>query len=146
MSPRETMLDAMVACLAQIAIADGYNTDAGALATKELGQVDPEAAASLTVTVLRQAKATDAAVLRTHRLTELGVAIKVPAPYEQEQAWLDKAIADVERAMDPAGNRFRFPNRYRFPDYQEMRPLIPEKDGAGWIGALLVYQTHIPIH
>lgn len=146
MSPRKNMLDAMVACLAQIAVAGGYNTNAGALVTTELGQVDVDADASLTVTVLRQSKATDPAVLGTHRLTEIGVAIKVPTQMDQEQAWLDKAIEDVERAMKPEGNRYRFPNGYRFPDYQEMRPLIPEKDGAGWIGALLVYQLHIPIH
>lgn len=147
MSPREILLDAVIACLAQIAIADGYNTDAGAEATKELGQVEDDATAALSATIVRQARAADAGKARSYRLTEVGVVIKVPATAANAQAQLDAAVSDVERAMEASReNQARFPAGYDFPQYSEMRPLNPEQGlSAGWIGALVLYQSHIPI-
>jgi hypothetical protein len=143
-SPRDTLLAAMVDCLSAITIANGYHTDAGAHVARELGQVADDAVASLTVAIARQARATDAALVRTHRLTELAVAIKVPADQDAAQARLDEAVADVERAMDPATGRAKFAVGIAFPQYVEMRPISPEA-GMKWIGALVLYQTHIPI-
>ena len=145
MSPRAALLDAVMACLVQIRIADGYATDSGALATTELDQIEPDAAASLSTFVLRQARATEPALVRTHRLTEVGIAIKVPTGLSDAQARMDAAVGDVERAMDPVAARPRFAVGTAFPQYVEMRPLAPEDGTKGWVGALLVYQTHIPI-
>lgn len=147
MSPRERLLDAVLACLQQIAVAAGYNTDAGATATSELGQVPDDATSALSGTLVRQARATDPGKARTHRLTEIGVVIKVPTAGDDAQAQLDAAVSDIERAMEPTReNQARFPAGYDFPQYAEMRPLNPEQGAsAGWIGALVLYQSHIPI-
>ena len=147
MSPRETLLAAVVECLTAIAIADGYNTDAGALATTELGQVADDATAALSATLVRQVRATDPGKARTHRLTEIGVVIKVPVSFDNAQERLDLAVSDIERAMEATpANQARFPCGYDYPQYAEMRPLNPEQGAAaGWIGALVLYQSHIPI-
>lgn len=144
-SARDQVLAATVTCLSAIRTADGYNTDAGALVTREPGQVRDDATSALSVTIGRQQRATEPALVRTHRLTDLSIVIKVPTDLDNEQARLDQAVTDVERAMDPASGAPRYPNGIAFPQFAEMRPLHPEKDSAGWIGALLLYQTHIPI-
>lgn len=147
MSPRKILLDGVVACLEQIRTADGYNTDSGGEVTTELYQVPDDAVAALSATIVRQARSSDAGKARTHRLTEIGVAIKVPAGADDAQAQMDRAVADVEQAMEPTrANLARFPAGYEYPQYSEMRPLNPEQGlSAGWIGALVVYQSHIPI-
>lgn len=147
MSPRERLLDGVTACLARIRVDNGYNTDAGAEVTTELGQVPEGATAALSATIVRQARASEIGKARTHRLTEVGVAIKVPARHDNAQAQLDGAVADIEQAMEPSReNLARFPGGYEYPQYAEMRPLNPEQgSSAGWIGALVVYQSHIPI-
>ncbi|WP_115562347.1 hypothetical protein [Xanthomonas arboricola] len=141
-SPRETLRAAVGACLQRISIADGYQTDAGATFTLEPGQVDEDATAVLTVLVAKQERPSDAALIRTHRLTTLLVVIKVPAPLDTAQARLDAAVADVERAM--ADQQFRYPLGMQFPQYVSMEPVKPEA-GMSWVGALLTYQSHIPI-
>lgn len=147
MSPRETLLAGVTGCLSAIAIADGYNTDAGAEVTTELGQVADDATSALSATIVRQFRATDPGKSRTHRATEVGVVIKVPAAFDNAQAQLDAAVSDVERAMEPTkANQARFPVGFEYPQYAEMRPLNPEQgSSAGWIGALVLYQSHIPI-
>ncbi|RFF51730.1 hypothetical protein [Xanthomonas campestris] len=141
-SPRETLRVAVGACLQRISIADGYQTDAGATFTLEPGQVDEDATAVLTVLVAKQERASDAALIRTHRLTTLVIVIKVPAPLDTAQARLDAAVADIERAM--ADQQFRYPPGVQFPQYVSMEPVKPEA-GMSWVGALLTYQSHIPI-
>ncbi len=147
MSPRKTCLTAVLGCLQQIKAADGYHFDAGANATLELGQVPDDATSALSATIVRQFRATDPGKARTHRATEIGIVIKVPTAGDDAQAQLDLAVADVERAMEPTReNQARFPAGYDFPQYSEMRPLNPEQGlSAGWIGALVLYQSHIPI-
>ena len=147
MSPREQLLEGVTGCLAKILIASGYNTDAGLEVTTELGQVPDDATAALSATIVRQARAAEAGKARSHRLTEVGIAIKVPAGLADAQAQLDCAVSDIEQAMEPhRENLARFPTGYEYPQYAEMRPLIPEQGvSAGWIGALVVYQSHIPI-
>lgn len=141
-SPRETLRVAVGACLQRISLADGYQTDAGATFTLEPGQVDEDATAVLTVLVAKQERASDAALIRTHRLTTLVIVIKVPAPLDTAQARLDAAVADIERAM--ADQQFRYPPGVQFPQYVSMEPVKPEA-GMSWVGALLTYQSHIPI-
>ncbi|QHG87933.1 hypothetical protein ACCQ13_14680 [Xanthomonas sp. NCPPB 1638] len=141
-SPRETLRTAVGACLQRISIAGGYQTDAGASFTLEPGQVDEDATAVLTVLVAKQERASDAALTRTHRLTTLVVVIKVPAPLDTAQARLDAAVADVEEAM--ADQQYRYPPRVQCPQYISMEPVKPEA-GMSWVGALLTYQSHIPI-
>lgn len=141
-SPRETLRAAVGACLQRISSADGYQTEAGATFTLEPGQVDEDATAVLTVLVAKQERASDVALIRTHRLTTLVIVIKVPAPLDTAQARLDAAVADVERAM--ADQQFRYPPGMQFPQYVSMEPVKPEA-GMSWVGALLTYQSHIPI-
>jgi hypothetical protein len=133
---------AVGACLQRISVANGYQTDTGPTFTLEPGQVDEDATAVLTALVTKQERASDAALTRTHRLTTLVIVIKVPAPLDTAQARLDAAVTDVERAM--ADQQFRYPPRTQFPQYVSMEPVKPEA-GMSWVGALLTYQSHIPI-
>ncbi|ASK91874.1 MULTISPECIES: Clp protease/crotonase-like domain-containing protein [Xanthomonas] len=141
-SPRETLRAAVRDCLAQITVANGYATDAGLAVTLEPGQVGDETLAVLAPLVTRQERASEQSQARTHRLTTLAVLAKVPADLGEAQARLDDLIADVERAM--ADKQARYPIGYQFPQYVAMEP-AEAKAGMGWVGALITYQSHIPI-
>ncbi|MBV6799749.1 hypothetical protein [Xanthomonas euvesicatoria] len=141
-SPREQLRAAVGSCLQRISVANGYQTDAGASLTLEPGQVDEDANAVLTVLVAKQQRASESALTRTHRLTTLVVVVKAPAPLDTAQARLDALVADIELAM--ANQQFRYPPGIQFPQYVSMEPVKPEA-GMSWVGALLTYQTHIPI-
>ncbi|APP84434.1 hypothetical protein BI317_09865 [Xanthomonas hortorum pv. gardneri] len=141
-SPRESLRAAVGNCLQRISRASGYQTDAGASLTLEPGQVDEDATAVLTVLVAKQQRASESALTRTHRLTTLVIVAKVPAPLDTAQSQLDALVSDIELAM--ADQQFRYPHGIQFPQYVSMEPVKPEA-GMSWIGALLTYQTHIPI-
>lgn len=141
-SPRENLRAAVGACLQRISRAGGYQTDAGASLTLEPGQVDEDATAVLTVLVAKQQRASESALTRTHRLTTLVIVAKAPAPLDTAQSQLDALVSDIELAM--ADQQFRYPPGIQFPQYVSMEPVKPEA-GMSWIGALLTYQTHIPI-
>ena len=142
MSSRADLKTAVIACLARITIADGYATDAGTVVTGEPGQIAEDATAALAVIVESQSRATEPAVVRTHRVTTVAVIAKVPAAQGNAQARLDLVLDDVDRAM--ADQQFRYPERITFPQYQSMQPVIAEP-GQGWVGAVLRYTSHTPI-
>ncbi|CAD0339539.1 hypothetical protein CFBP498_26650 [Xanthomonas hortorum pv. vitians] len=141
-SPRERLRAAVGACLQRISVANGYQTDAGASFTLEPGQVDEDAAAVITVLVAKQQRASESALVRTHRLTTVVIVAKVPAPLDTAQAQLDALVSDIELAM--ADQQFRYPPGMQCPQYVSMEPVKPEA-GMSWVGALLTYQSHIPI-
>lgn len=141
-SPRRVLLDAFVACLGRIQVADGYNTDAGSAVTLEPAPMLASDSAFITPVWARQQRASDPALVRTHRLTTVDVMAKVPAQLANAQEVLDAIVADIERAMDE--QQFRFPHRYEFPKYQSAEPLAASVT-AGWIGAVVTYTSHIPI-
>jgi len=132
----------MAECLRRIAKANGYQTDAGLAVTLEPGQVNDETAFVIAVVIAAQARASEAAVRDTHRLTTVGVVAKVPAQQGDAQAALDAIVDDVERCM--RDQQSRFPTGIAFPRYLDMQPIKPEA-GMAWIGAVIQYQTHIPI-
>lgn len=142
-SPRATLLAAVLASLQRIRVADGYNTEAGDLATLEPGPVLAEnGAAFLTIVWQRQSRANDPAVVRTHRLTEIRVIAKLPAAAGEAQEWIDAVAQDIEHAM--ADQRFRYPVGYQFPQYQSAEPLTGPT-ASGWVGVMFTYTSHIPI-
>ncbi|UYK82312.1 hypothetical protein NG829_08480 [Xanthomonas sacchari] len=138
---RGVLLGAVGECLQRILKVNGFATDAGASYTPEPGQVDASASAVLAALILKQERATQAGLVRTHRLTTVGVLIKLPALPQEEQAILEAAISDAERALD--GQQARFAAGIEYPQYISMEPVKPDP-GAGWVGALLTYQSHIP--
>lgn len=142
MSKRADLKAAVIACLARIATVDGYHTSAGSVVTGEPGQIADDATAALAVIIEAQARATEPAVERTHRLTTIAVIAKVPATQVNAQARLDLILDDVERAM--ADQQFRYPQGISAPKYQSMQPVVAEP-GTGWVGAVLRYTSHVPI-
>lgn len=143
MSSRSLLLDAVEANLKRITRAAGYHTDAGLYFTREPTQVPDAQAAVVAAIVERQQRATDPAVLRTHRLTTLLVVIKAQGDTREVQQLLDDVVSDVERAM--ADRAFTYPAGIQAPQYAEMQPLPPDT-GQKWSGALLRFTTHVPIH
>ncbi|MCC4618256.1 MULTISPECIES: hypothetical protein [Xanthomonas] len=140
-SPRQQLRAAIGACVQRITKANGFSTDVGLALTLEPGQVDADEAAVLTVLVTKQQRASQPALVRTHRLTTVVVVVKVPAALDAAQAALDAAISDVEAAM--ADQQQRYPVGIEFPQYLSMEPVKPDA-GAGWVGAVVSYQSHIP--
>lgn len=143
-SPREDLLDAFAALLGEIRQANGYLTDAGLAVTREPTPTLAETAEEfITVVWVRQARATEPALVRTHRLTTVQVIAKVPAALDDAQARLDAITTDIEVAMDR--RQSAFPDKYQYPQYQAAEPLVPQPHTAGWIGVSITYTSHIPI-
>jgi len=128
--------------LARIKTAAGYRTDAGDVVTLEPGQVTDDAEAVLAVLAARQDRPTEPSQKMVSRLTTVVILAKVPAQIDEAQARLDDIVSDIEDAM--ADQQFRYPVGYQFPQYVSMEP-AEAKAGMGWVGALVTYQSHIPI-
>lgn len=141
-SPRRQLLDAVATCLRQIRQGDGYATNAGDVVTLEPGQVEENAEAVLSPVVIKQERPSEPSKVQTHRLTTVAVMAKVPAMLDESQGRLDDIVSDVERAM--ANKQNQYPPGFEFPRYLAMEPVKPEA-GMGWTGALITYQSHIPI-
>lgn len=142
-TPRRLLLETVRDVLAQITTANGYRTDAGLAVTLEPGQVDATETAVLAPVIGKQARPTDPAMRNSGRLTTLVIIAKVPARLDEAQARLDDLIADIEQAMDRPSIP-SYPPGIQWPRYEAMEPVKPEP-GMGWTGALLTYQTHLPI-
>jgi hypothetical protein len=143
-SPRDQLLAGLEDILTRIRQANGYLTDAGANFTREPRPASDDSADEfITAVWSRQERATDPALVRTHRLTTVQVAAKVPAGLTDAQARLDAITTDIEMAMEK--QEFRFPSGIQYPKYQAAEPALPQQAGAGWIGVFLTYTSHIPI-
>lgn len=140
---RWQLLEAVKSCLSAISTSatPPYNTNAGAVATLEPAQIKDDGTVALGILIESQKKATDAAVVKTHRLTTILIAIRVPTSLDDAQAMLDAAIDDVEHAME--NKQTAYPAGVTFPQYDSMQPTLPPK-GANWIGAVLRYTSHVP--
>lgn len=140
---RAQLLLAVQTCLQRITKADGYATDAGATVTLEPGPVVGDDCTEFVAVVWsRQARASDPAMVRTHRLTELQIIAKVPASLQDAQARVDAITDDIERAM--AERYADFPHRIQFPVYQSAEPFSGPIT-ASWVGVTFTYASHIPI-
>ncbi|MGH8075626.1 MAG: hypothetical protein ACREO4_16370 [Lysobacter sp.] len=143
MSSRADLLAAVTANLQRITTAAGYRTDIGTAVTTEPAQVQDDEDAIVAVLIERQQRATDAAVIRTHRLTTVAVVAKAQAADTRQAMEMIDAIADdIERAM--ADRQFTYPSGIQTPQFAEMEPLVPEA-GSRWVGAVIRYTTHVPI-
>jgi hypothetical protein len=141
-TPRRLLLRAFEANLAGAQTGDGYRTDIGRVVTLEPGQLDPEEVDDgVAVYIERQVRATDPALLRTHRLTTVAVLVKRKALLAAEAA-LDDVVDDIERVL--LNRQQSWPKGFSAPAYLEMEPLRAPAS-ADWIGALLRYTSHIPI-
>lgn len=142
MGSRADLLGAVKANLQRIKRADGYQTDVGLYVTTEPTQAQDDTAAVVAVLIERQVRATDPAVVRTHRLTTVAIVVKAQADDPREaMALVDAMSDDVEAAMDD--RRFTYASGIQFPQFTEMEPLVPEP-GSRWVGTVLRYATHIP--
>lgn len=143
MSWRVQLLEAVQACLQRITRADEYHTDIGAAVTLEPAPAVAEDSCEFVAVVWnRQTRASDPALTRTHRLTELQIIAKVPATLQDAQARVDAIADDIERAM--AERYADFPQRIQFPVYQSAEPFSGPIT-ASWVGVTFTYTSHIPI-
>lgn len=143
MSWRVQLLEAVQTCLQRISQANGYATDAGALVTLEPAPVVAEDGNEFVAVVWnRQTRASDPALIRMYRLTELQIIAKVPATLQDAQARVDAIADDIERAM--AERYADFPQRIQFPQYQSAEPFSGPIT-ASWVGVTFTYTSHIPI-
>ena len=142
-SPRRRLLEAFGTCLQVISIMADFRTDAGKDWTLEPRPGDQTSTGVLTALIEKQERASDKALVNTHRLTTVSVVAKLPADSNQLQSRLDEIASDIEEAM--SGQYRRFPPGLQSPVYLGMEPLMPEKAGAGWVGIAVTYQSHIHI-
>ncbi len=143
-SPRKQLLLAMGMTLQLISTANDYLTDAGAGWTLEPKPGDQDTQAVLTAVIEKQQRAESPSKVHTHRLTTVSVIAKVPSDTEEYQQVLDDLVTDIEAALDTRVVARNFPDGIQVPVYVGMEPLMPERAGAGWVGVLMTYQSHIP--
>lgn len=141
-TPRKLLLEAFRDNLQRITPAAGYRTSIGEVVTLEPGQLDPEqVSAGLAIYIDKQERATDPAVLRTHRLTTVALVVKRNTEGAAEET-LDDVLDDIERAL--LNRQPTWPAGYGQPQFQSMEPLRAPA-GADWVGAQARYTSHIPI-
>lgn len=143
-SPRQVLLSATLDCLREILQADGYRTDAGNDVTDEPA---PAAAAEkpnpfLSAVWIRQERATEPAVSRTHRLTTFRVVGQLPSDMDNAQERVDALTSDVERALDARPQHW--PAGFSSPVYVSAEPLAAQPE-AGYVGVAITYTSNIPI-
>lgn len=136
-----TLLQCFQTCLARIQSADGYFTDAGDHVALEPQQAPEDGAPLLVPMIESRARASNDAVVRTHRLVTVVVIAKVGDARDDAQQRLQELLDDVEQAMD--GAQALFPRGYEFPKFVDTQPITPP-DGMTWTGALVRYTSHIP--
>lgn len=140
---RRVLLEAYETVLKRITVANGFNTDAGDSVTIEpMPEQEADADAYVAAVWMRQERASDTALQRTHRLTTVHVYAKVPAELEDAQEQLDLLVDDIEAAFQR--QQGLFPTGFEFPRYQFAEPLAGQIT-AGWVGAQVVFTSHIPI-
>ena len=140
---RSQLLGAVETGLKRIQKANGFHTDAGLAVTLEpTPEKEDEAEQFVTAVWTSQARASDVALLRTHRLTTFRVVAKVPADMDDAQEHLDELLDDIERAME--AQQTLYPKGYEFPRYQGAESLAGQI-AAGWVGVAVTYTSHIPI-
>lgn len=136
-------MSAIVTCLQRIKQVNGYNTDAGNVVTLEPHPVLGESvSAEIGVVWVRQERAQQDAVRRTHRLTTVRIVAYLPTPYAERQDALDDIVTDIETAL--SDQQFRFPASYEFPKYQSAEPVV-SAPADGWVAAVITVTGHIPI-
>ncbi len=142
-SPRATYLAAFQTILSRITQANGFQTDAGLLFSLEPAPALAEDDTPfITAVWSRQARPTEVARVRTHRLTTIDVVARLPTTYKDAQETLDLIVADIEAAFQ--GQQPLFPVGYEFPQYQSAAPL-PAAAASGVCGVVVTYAGHIPI-
>jgi len=143
-SSRSALLSKIETSLKRITKANGYHTNAGLAVTLEPAPAIAEAKNEFIAVVwAKQDRATDQALVRTHRLTTVQIVAKVDAGLTEAQSRLDEITEDIETAM--ADQQFRYPVGFQFPQYQSAEPLVPQQITTGWIGVSIAYTSHIPI-
>ena len=143
-SSRESLLTCVQQSLQRITTENGYETDAGLTVTREPAPLLAEEVEEFIAVVwAKQERASEPALLRTHRLTTVQVIAKVRAGMAEAQARLDAITEDIESAM--ADQQFRYPTGFQYPQYQAAEPLVPQQITLGWIGVSIAYTSHIPI-
>ncbi len=143
-SPRKQLLLAMGKTLQLINTDNGYLTNAGEGWTLEPAPGDQDTQVVLTAVIEKQQRAESPSKVHTHRLTTVSVIAKVPSNTDAYQQALDDLVTDIEAALDSRETARNFPDGISVPVYVGMEPLMPEKASAGWVGALLTYQSYIP--
>lgn len=134
-------LAAFETVLERITVANGFQTDAGQYVTREPAQIPSTEPALIAIALDSIGRATEPALLRTHRLATVLVVGKVPTAQDNAQIQLHRVIEDVERAF--ARRQADFPIGIQFPDFIEARP-VPPAEGMTWIGVEMRYATHVP--
>lgn len=141
--PRSWLLLADVeACLARIQKANGFWTDAGLNITREPHQQPNAAGTLIEIAIAGIGKATDPALVRTHRLVTVAVAAMVSVTADDPQFVLHCIHDDVERAM--TDQHAQFGDGRSTPKFESSAPIKPA-DGMAWSGVDIRYTTHVRI-
>lgn len=135
------LIKAFETCLKRIKVADGFFTDAGNHVVLEPRQA-PETDGVLLVPMIEsRARATDPAVLRTHRLATVTVIAKLGDVRADAQQRLQELLDDIEQAFE--NRQADFPKGYQFPTFVDAQPIAPA-EGMTWTGAVVRFTSHIP--
>lgn len=136
-----TVVQKIVESLQVITVAGGYHTDAGLHVTDEPAQVSQDAPMAVGVAFIGKEPPTGQGVQRTHRLANFAIVAKVSTSLETAQITLHQLVDDIETAME--GQQKRYPSGIQFPQYVKTE-VIPPVEGAGWVGARVFVQSHVP--
>lgn len=135
------LLGAFETCLAQIAVAGGYFTDAGDHVTREPQQIPQDSQEAVIAVVLENVRRAEAPGLkRVGRLANVLVVGKLAVTQTDAQQRLHELAEDIERSLD--GQQAQFGAGAHFPVWQST-DFIPPAQGIPWIGVEIRYAAHV---
>lgn len=134
------LLAAFETCLQAITVANGFNTDAGTVVTREPAQVPDEQGSVLAVVLESMRRPEDPAIRGAGFMVNVAVLAKVGTGMNNAQQRLHELIDDIQRAM--TDRRDQFPVGAQYPRFLEAR-VIPPAEGMKWIGADVRFSAHV---
>ncbi len=134
------VLRAAQTSLERIAVASGYQTDAGAHVLVEGTQEPDGSDVLLVVTLDAMTGPQDPAVARLGRVLTFKVTALVPALMDARELTLHQVLDDIDIAM--ADQQTAYPDRCSFPRFVSVDRL-PPTEGLPWIGAHVRFSTTV---
>lgn len=137
----QELIDAVIARLQNVLVANGYSRDFGLNVTDEpeaLFETDaPDEMVCAYIDLLE--KPSDPAMRNVGRLTHVAVVVKGTAGQGNRQASQVAMLADMDRVM---ADRTGWPTGVTAPEFQEAK-FINRAEGLPWVGVAIRYSSHI---
>ena len=133
----------IVSLLGNITVANGYNTNAGLVVTREPAQIELQDPERIVVLLDAMRAPEDPAMRKIGLQLVIAVVGQVKTGIDDTQLRMHKVAADIHRAMSDTALRvahFAPGNEWPVPQFIESS-VVPPSEGMKWVGAAARYSA-----